>query len=278
MPSYLDVRLLQDLCQFYPRFDVVGELFRDLLEMRLCRFLFGARDGVGVKRAEDLHRFVIAGLHFEHFLEAQRRVFRVASIDVHLTEAELWQDERRRGELRRLIVVLKSLIVVVLHVKGACELITAFRAHVLVLRAVKRVQRQVLHLLIVLFEKEMVGQMIQHHRIGLVDLVRARELLHGRTDRVGSFEIHLENGEADESPDAAIIQFQRAFECHLGLFRFAEFDEAVAHAKTYVGGTTRVFAESLLVKRQRAAKVLFVEGDASFAQQRWNVFGGLKVV
>ena len=76
--------------------------------------------------------------------------------------------------------------------------------------------------------------------------------------------------------DQPIVQFYGSFKSQLGLFRFAEFDEAVAHPEPDVRRTVRILAQSFFVKGQSAAKILFVERDARFAQQRRNVFRGLE--
>ena len=78
----------------------------------------------------------------------------VAPVDVHLAQTEEGQHEGSGGELRGLVVVLEGLVVVLLHVEGPRQLVAALRPHGLVLRVVEGVQGQVLHLLIVLLQRQ----------------------------------------------------------------------------------------------------------------------------
>lgn len=105
-------------------------------------------------------------------------VFGVAAIDVHLSQSVMRKHEIGGSELSRLIVVLERLVVVALNVKRSCQLIATFRSHRFIFGVVEGMQRQMLHLLVVLFEEEMIGEMIQHHWIGRVDGVRLGQHLY----------------------------------------------------------------------------------------------------
>ena len=93
------------------------------------------------------------------------------------------------------------LIVVILDVKGPCQLIATLGAHVLVFRAVEGVERQVLDFGVILLEEEVVGEVVEDHRVRRVDLVRFGQLLNGGTDGVRSLEVHLQDGETHQRPD-----------------------------------------------------------------------------
>lgn len=72
--SNLQVILLQYLRELDPRFHIIWELFRDLLQVLPGDVALRLRVGVGVEGAQDLHGFIVAWLDFEHFLEALRRL------------------------------------------------------------------------------------------------------------------------------------------------------------------------------------------------------------
>lgn len=95
------------------------------------------------------------------------------------------QHKIRRRKLGGLIVVLERLIVIVLHVERSSQLITAFGAHRFVFGVVEGVQGQMLHFTVVLFEEEMIGQMVEYHWIGGVDGVCFREHLYALTMGLG---------------------------------------------------------------------------------------------
>lgn len=100
-------------------------------------------------------------------------------------------------ELRRLIVVLEGLVEVALLMISTSHLVAAFSPHGLVLCVVEGVQRQVLNFDVVFFEKEVVGEVIQDHRVGGVICVGLRQ--HLNTPAVGVRLVHVqfENSEAD---------------------------------------------------------------------------------
>ena len=96
-----------------------------------------------------------------------------------------------------LIVILESLREIVLYVEGSGQLVTTFSSHRLVLSVVEGVQGQMLHFRVVLLEKEVVGQMIQHHRVGGVDGVSLGQLSNALLDGGGFLGVEVEYGLAD---------------------------------------------------------------------------------
>ena len=74
----------------------------------------------------------------------------VASVDVHLAKAEEGQHKTARGELCRLVVVLKSLIIIFLDVECSSQLVAALSSHGFILCVVEGMESQVLDLLVVL--------------------------------------------------------------------------------------------------------------------------------
>jgi hypothetical protein len=63
-----------------------------------------------------------------------------------------------------------------------------------------------------LLEEEMIGQMIQHHRILFVVLIGAREFSHAGANRFGCSLVQLENRQTNESPDTFRIDLRGTFE------------------------------------------------------------------
>lgn len=139
---------------------------------------------------------------------ASTYIFRVASIDVHLAETVMRQHKIGRGKLGGLIVILKRLIVIALHVKRSRQLVATFGSHRFILGVVESVQRQMLNLRIILFEEEMVGQVIQHHRIRRIDGVRLRQHLHAHPICLRLMQIQFGNGQTDQCANAMRIQLE----------------------------------------------------------------------
>ena len=71
--------------------------------------------------------------------------------------------------LTDLVVVLESLGEVVLNVKGSRQLVATLGPHGFVLGVVECVQGQVLDLGVVLLKEEVVGKVVEDHRVGGVD-------------------------------------------------------------------------------------------------------------
>ena len=59
-----------------------------------------------------------------------------------------------------------------------------------------------LHFGVVFLEEEVVGKVIEDHRVRRVDLVCFGQFLHGGTDSVGSFQVHLQDCETHQSTNA----------------------------------------------------------------------------
>jgi hypothetical protein len=74
-----------------------------------------------------------------------------------------------------LVIILESLSEVILDVKSPGQLVTALRSHGFIFCVVKGVQGQVLDLGVVLFEEEMVGQVIEDHGVRGVNGVGLRK-------------------------------------------------------------------------------------------------------
>jgi len=66
--------------------------------------------GLGVQRAQDPHGLVISGLGLENLLKALCGVLHVASVDVHLAQAEVRKNEVGRCELCSLVNFLTVII------------------------------------------------------------------------------------------------------------------------------------------------------------------------
>ena len=184
--------------------------------------------------------------------------------------------------LTNLIVVLESLVVVPLNVEVSGELVATLGSHCFILCVVEGVQRQVLHLVIILLEEEVVGQVVEHHRVPAVDGVRLAELLDPGPDAVRRLLVELQHREPHQRPHALVVQLQRALERESRLVRVAELEEAVAHAQphlctaklqsikltkplTHRGGTPGVGPQCFLVESQRPLVVLLVKSYTSFA-------------
>ena len=74
----------------------------------------------------------------------------VASVDVHLAKAKEGQHKTARGELCRLVVVLKGLIIIFLDMECSSQLVAALSSHGFILGVVEGMESQVLDLLVVL--------------------------------------------------------------------------------------------------------------------------------
>ncbi len=107
----------------------------------------------------------------------------IVPVEVHLAQAVKRQQEGGAGELCREVVVLEGLVEVALHVEGPGHLIAGFGAHRLVLRVVEGVQGELVHLGVLLLVEEVVGQVVQHHRVRWVEVVCAGQLLDTLLDR-----------------------------------------------------------------------------------------------
>lgn len=162
-----------------------------LFQVSLGNVLLGLAAGVGVEGAEDFHCLIVAWLSLEDNLEARGCLLYVPTVDIHLPEPVLGQDEVWRRKLSGLIIILEGLVVVALNVIGTSHLVARLRPHCLVFRVVKSVQRQVLHLGVILrardrlstefeepkcesynlFEEKMIGQVIKHHGVRRVNSV-----------------------------------------------------------------------------------------------------------
>lgn len=63
-----------------------------------------------------------------------------------------------------------------------------------------------------LLEKEMIRQVIEHHRIGRVHRVRLGQHLDAHAIRFGFVQVELGNCQSDQCANALWIQFEGAFE------------------------------------------------------------------
>ena len=77
-----------------------------------------------------------------------------------------------------LIVKLESLIIVSLYMEVSGKLVAALRPHRFVLRVVEGVEGEVLDLVVILLEEEVIGQVVEHHRVPAVDGVGLTQFLH----------------------------------------------------------------------------------------------------
>lgn len=71
---------------------------------------------------------------------------------------------------------------------------------------------EVLHFLVVLFVEEMIGQMVENHRIGRIDGVVLGQHLNANSIGVGFVEIEFGNGQTDQSTDAIRIKLKGSLE------------------------------------------------------------------
>ena len=122
-----------------------------------------------------------------------------------------------------LVVVLESLGEVVLNVKGSRQLVATLGPHGFVLGVVECVQGQVLDLGVVLLKEEVVGKVVEDHRVGGVDGVSLGQLPDALLDGDGFLGVEVEDGLADDGPDTVRVQLLRTLERHAGLGFVAQF-------------------------------------------------------
>lgn len=67
-------------------------------------------------------------------------ILSITSVDIHLPQSIMGQNEVRWSKLGGLIIILKSLITIPLSMKGASQVVATFCTHRLILSIVKRVK------------------------------------------------------------------------------------------------------------------------------------------
>lgn len=82
-----------------------------------------------------------------------------------------------------------------------------------------------------LFEEEVVAQVIQHHGVGRVDIVRLGQHLHSSANVLWLLLIELQHGQAHQGTHTHAVQLQRSFEGQSSLVLIAELHETVPHPK-----------------------------------------------
>jgi len=122
-----------------------------------------------------------------------------------------------------LIIILESLGEVILNMEGSGELVAALGPHGFVLSVVEGVEGEMLNFGVIFLEEEMVGEVVQHHRVGGVDRVRFRQFPDTLLDGEALLCVQVEDGLTDESANAVGVEFLGPFERHPSLGLVPEF-------------------------------------------------------
>lgn len=86
-----------------------------------------------------------------------------------------------------------------------------------------------------LFEEEMIGEVIEHHRIAGVNGVGSGKQLHAVLDGVGLFIVELQHSQTHQCSHTFGVELQSSAKRQASFLQFVELDEAVAHAQSHLG-------------------------------------------